>query len=525
MERLEKERRLQELAAAEASLLEKVSERKALVSVAERAKGVVYTEPLKTDWRPPRYLLDRGEAWANELRRKWHIDVEGDGVPPPCKTFQDMKLPPAVIEALKANKITKPTPIQVQGIPVILTGRDMIGVAYTGSGKTLVFVLPVLLTALSEELRLPLVEGEGPVALCIAPSRELARQTFEVLEKYAEGVVQQGLPRIRTMLAMGGIPMAEQLQALSRGVHVVVATPGRLCDLLNSKKMNLKLCRYLCLDEADHLIDLGFEDDVRTVFDHFDHQRQTVMFSATMPVKIQAFARSAMVAPVVVNVGRAGAANLDVIQEVEYVKQEAKLVYLLECLQKSGPRVIIFCESKVDVDDIHEYLLLKGVDAVSIHAGKAQEERDEAIRAFKVPLDHPGHADVLICTDIAAKGLDFPDIVHVINFDMPPAVENYIHRIGRTGRCGKTGIATTFVNHMQSESILLDLKHILREAKQRIPPFLAKLSDDATLEINGVKGCTYCGGLGHRIKDCPKLQEETQTKMAPKKEVVTGGNW
>ena len=223
---------------------------------------------------------------------------------------------------------------------------------------------------------------------------------------------------------------------------------------------------------------------------------------ATMPTKIQNFARSALVKPVTVNVGRAGAANLDVIQEVKYVKQEAKIVYLLECLQKTPPPVLVFCENKADVDDIHQYLLLKGVEAVAIHGGKDQEEREYAISSFKA-----GKNDVLVATDVASKGLDFPDIQHVINYDMPAEIENYVHRIGRTGRCGKTGIAPTFINKNQSETTLLDLKHLLQEAKQRIPPVLAELNDpmedgDTISTASGVKGCAYCGGLGHRIRDC-----------------------
>jgi ATP-dependent RNA helicase DDX41 len=216
-----------------------------------------------------------------------------------------------------------------------------------------------------------------------------------------------------------------------------------------------------------------------------------------------------LVMPVVVNVGRAGAANLDVIQEVEYVKQEAKIVYLLECLQKTPPPVLIFCENKVDVDNIHEYLMIKDIDAVSTHGGKTQEERDEAVKRFKVQ----DRADVLVATDVAAKGLDFPDVQHVINFDMPDEIENYVHRIGRTGRCGKTGVATTFINKSQEEMILRDLKMLLKEARQRIPPVLAALEDDeSTVGADGeTKGCAYCGGLGHSIISCPKLEREKMT--------------
>ena len=246
---------------------------------------------------------------------------------------------------------------------------------------------------------------------------------------------------------------------------------------------------------------MGFEDDIREVIDHFKGQRQTLLFSATMPTKIQNFARSALVNPVTVNVGRAGAANLDVIQEVEYVKKEAKKVYLLQCLQKTAPPVLIFCENKADVDDIYEHLHSMKVEAVAMHGGKDQEEREYAISSFK-----SGKKDVLVATDVASKGLDFPGIQHVINYDMPAEIENYVHRIGRTGRCGKTGVATTFINGNQSETTLLDLKHLLHEAKQPIPPVLAKLNDPR--EDDNANGCTYCGGLGHRIRDCLKLEHQ-----------------
>ncbi|KAM0913580.1 hypothetical protein ACQ4PT_012076 [Festuca glaucescens] len=318
----------------------------------------------------------------------------------------------------------------------------MIGVAFTGSGKTLVFVLPLVMLALQEETLMPVVPGEGP---------------------------------------------------------------------------------YLTLDEADRLVDLGFEDDIREVIDHLKSQRQTLLFSATMPEKIQNFAKSALVKPVTVNVGRAGAANLDVIQEVEYVKEEARIIYLLECLQKTPPPVLIFCENKTDVDYIHEYLLLKGVEAVAIHGGKDQEERQNAIEFFK-----SGKKDVLVGTDVASKGLDFPDIQHVINYDMPAEIENYVHRIGRTGRCGKTGVATTFINRNQTETTLLDLKHLLKEAKQRIPPVLAELVDplvdaEAIAKESGVKGCRNCGGLGHRFADCPKRERQNSMAIAASRRDQYGG--
>jgi len=276
--------------------------------------------------------------------------------------------------------------------------------------------------------------------------------------------------------------MAEQSQAMQSGFHMVVATPGRLQDMLEKRKFGLDSCKFLCLDEADRMIDMGFEDDVRNIMSFFKHQRQTLLFSATMPKRIQDFAEQSLVQPIVVNVGRAGAASMDIIQEVEYVKQEAKMVYLLECLQKTAPPTIIFSDNKNEVDDIHEYLLLKGVEAVAIHGSKTQEEREYAIKAFKT-----GKKDVMVASGVASKGLDFSEIQHVINYSMPKEIEDYVHQIGRTGRSGKTGIATTFVNMQTAEPTLLDLKYLLREAKQkcvvRPAPFSSRPSWKLTAHV------------------------------------------
>eukprot|EP00906_Rhabdomonas_costata_P027070 RCo038503 len=515
------QRNKEQRAKEEQLLLEAVSESKPLMAVQEIAKGVKYAESIKVTWTPPRALREMSEEQAEGIRKTFHILVDGEDIPPPIRSFEDCRFPVQIVEELTRKGIHKPTPIQLQGLSTALMGRDMIGIAFTGSGKTLVFVLPMIMQAFEEEMRMPLVSGEGPVGLVVCPSRELARQTYDVVLHYSQvAEVGAGWPRLKHALLIGGLDMKDQVEMTHGGVHCVVATPGRLIDFLTKKRINLDICKFFVLDEADRLVDMGFEDEVRKVFDFFKQQRQTLLFSATMPRKVQKFAETALVRHVVVNVGRAGAANLDVIQEVEYVKQEAKIVYLLECLQKTPPPVLVFCENKADVDDIHEYLLLKCVDAVSIHGGKSQEEREFAIKAFK-----SGTKDVLVATDIAGKGLDFPDVQHVVNYDMPKEIENYVHRIGRTGRCGKTGLATTFINKVSSESVLLDLKHLLKEAKQRIPPFLRTLHDPMEEEEDDDgQGCSYCGGLGHRIANCPKL-EKTRDKTllaGASKDFLTG---
>nr|KAF6446430.1 DEAD-box helicase 41 [Rousettus aegyptiacus] len=466
-----KEKQLKE----EEKILESVAEGRALMSVKEMAKGITYDDPIKTSWTPPCYVLNMSEERHERVRKKYHILVEGDGIPPPIKSFKEMKFPAAILRGLKKKGIHHPTPIQIQGIPTILSGRDMIGIAFTGSGKTLVFTLPVIMFCLEQEKRLPFSKREGPYGLIICPSRELARQTHSILEYYCRLLQEDSSPLLRCALCIGGMSVKEQMETIRHGVHMMVATPGRLMDLLQKKMVSLDICRYLALDEADRMIDMGFEGDIRTIFSYFKGQRQTLLFSATMPKKIQNFAKSALVKPVTINVGRAGAASLDVIQEVEYVKEEAKMVYLLECLQKTPP----------------------------------PEERTKAIEAFR-----EGKKDVLVATDVASKGLDFPAIQHVINYDMPEEIENYVHRIGRTGRSGNTGIATTFINKACDESVLMDLKALLLEAKQKVPPVLQVLhcGDESMLDIGEERGCAFCGGLGHRITDCPKL-EAMQTKQ------------
>jgi ATP-dependent RNA helicase DDX41 len=501
----------------------------ALQAASELAKGVAYRESLPTSWTCPRKILAEGEESWKKIRDKWHILVEGDDIPPPIRMFADMKFPQPILDDLASRNIKRPTPIQMQGLPVALAGRDMVGIAFTGSGKSLTFALPLVMASLEEEVRMPLVGGEGPVGIILAPSRELVRQTYDIVKGFCDAMGRSGqYPPLRAQLVIGGESAREQLEPIrEKGCHCIVASPGRLRDFLKKKSITLDICRYICLDEADRMLDLGFDEEVGEIMNHFTHQRQTLLFSATFPKKFQDFAKSTLVKPIVVNVGRAGAANLDVIQEVEYVKQEAKIVYLLECLQKTAPPVMIFCERKGDVDDIHEYLLLKGVEAVSIHGGKDQEERNEAIHLFK-----EGIKDVLVATDVAAKGLDFPDIKAVINYDMPSEIENYVHRIGRTGRCGKTGVATTFINKSCEETVLLDLKHLLMEAHQRVPPVLMIMDDpqDNLVKEDGTRGCSFCGGLGHSIVDCPKIDKDARRVAGGHKDALVsgdgyGGDW
>ncbi|KAG5643897.1 DEAD-box ATP-dependent RNA helicase 35 [Asterophora parasitica] len=506
---------------ADNEILEAIKSRRKLASDMELAKGIQYIDSLKTSWRPPKYVRERSEEQHQKIREKYHILVDGENIPPPIEHFVDMKVPGPILEYLKANRIVLPTPIQLQGIPAAFSGRDLIGIAFTGSGKTLAFCLPLIMMALEEEMKLPFIRGEGPVGIILCPSRELANQTYENVVTWCSALAKDGkYSQLNTVLCIGGISMSEQSHVMSKGLHIVVATPGRLIDMLEKKRFTFNNCKYLCMDEADRMIDLGFEDDVRNIMSFFKRQRQTLLFSATMPRKIQDFAQESLIKPVLVNVGRAGAANLDVLQVVEYVKQEAKMVYLLECLQKTPPPVIIFSENKNEVDDIQEYLLLKGVEAVAIHGSKSQEERQYAIKSFK-----SGAKDVMVASGVASKGLDFNDIQHVIIFSMPKEIEDYVHQIGRTGRSGKTGIATTFVNMNTAEQTLLDLKYLLMEAGQKVPPFLSTIDDPRAAQGGTLKGCSVCGGLGHGISNCPKLEDVKRREMASHRGADDGGGY
>ena len=492
-------------------ILQAVTQNKALMGVHELAQGVKYTVSIKTSWKPPDYIT---LSKIDKIRRKYSIAVSGQDVPPSLKYFRDMKFPIPIIAALMAKKITIPSPIQMQVIPVVLSGRDVIGIANTGSGKSLAFILPMIMFCLEQEKRLPFQEGEGPYGLVLVPSRELAHQLYELIVYFTGVLSNNKLPRLRTALCIGGTDMREQVKQVSRGLHMVVATPGRLIDLLSKRILNFEVCRYLTLDEADRMVDMGFEEEVRQIFSYFKSQRQTLLFSATMPLKIQNFATSALVNPITVNVGRAGAANQNIKQSIVYASPEERLSYLLDAIQKTPPPVLIFSEKKAEVDEIHEFLLLKGLDAVAIHGDKDQEDRHWSLRQFK-----EGKQDILIATDIASKGLDLANIQHVINYDMPENIENYVHRIGRTGRGQSKGLSTTFVNRSCSTTTLLDLKHLLIEAKQIVPEFLQSLESEATSES---LGCTFCGGLGHSISDCPKLVANHK-KKEQKKDFVAHG--
>lgn len=511
-----KESEREKLRREELKMLETVTAERALMAAAELAKGIRYEKPLKSGWKP----FYRNESESEKIRKNNEIIVEGVNIPPPCLTFEEMKLPKTIIKELKRRDIKEPNPFQMQGLPVLLTARDMVGIASTGSGKTLVFTLPLIMFCIEQQVSLPFIDNEGPYGLILCPSRDLAEQTYKDICAFRDTIESELRLRLNVCLCIGGVSRNDQRNSMRGGCHIMVATPGRLLDNLQKRFFNLDVCRYMCLDEADRMLD-NFEEELRTVFTYFKYQRQTVFFSATMPRKIQNFALSAMVDPVIVNVsGRAGAANKRIQQDIEYVKQDAKLLHLLSAIDKTGPPVIIFAKRPQDVDAIHEYLLLKGLSVAAIHGQKHQDERSLAVDEFRSKKK-----DILLATDVASKGLDFKEIKHVINFDMPADIEDYTHRIGRTGRRGERGLATTFINKQVDESTLLDLKALLLEAGQKVPAFLSLMQSDAEklLDLDDdEKGCAFCGGLGHRIGACPKLQatQARQTQSIGKKDFL-----
>jgi ATP-dependent RNA helicase DDX41 len=505
---------LEALRAEESATLAREGGPRALVEPAQGAPvlgGAVRPRPPSSGWEEPSYLRELSVEERGEVREALGIAVEGAGAPAPALRFVDMRLRPALIDALAARGIEEPSAIQAQALPAALAGRDVVGIASTGSGKTLVFVLPAVLAALRAQRRAPFAPADGAAAVLLSPSHELAAQTCELVRYLCDALARDGFPLLRCVLCKGGISMPEQMRELALPSQLVVGTPGRLLDLVRSGRLSLRRCEYVALDEADRLVDLGFDEQIAGIVGSLRIAPQTLLFSATMPQRIQDFARRSLHDPLIVRVGRVGLASASIRQRVLQVAHEQRFAQLLEALQRTAPPVLVFAEAKADADDVHEFLLSKGVPAVGIHGGKDRAERERAIDMFR-----RGDADVLVATDVASKGLDFPQIRHVISIDMPREIENYVHRIGRTGRGGRPGLATTFVSPNTSDVTLLDLKMLLHAADQPVPPFLESVGGGALVgaDIGGVVGCSFCGAFGHRILQCPKRIAAARQSMA-----------
>ncbi|XP_005940780.1 probable ATP-dependent RNA helicase DDX17 isoform X2 [Haplochromis burtoni] len=404
---------------------------------------------------------------VEEYRRKKEITVRGSGCPKPVTSFHHAQFPQYVMDVLMQQNFKEPTAIQAQGFPLALSGRDMVGIAQTGSGKTLSYLLPAIVHINHQPY---LERGDGPICLVLAPTRELAQQVQQVAYDYGKS------SRIKSTCVYGGAPKGPQIRDLERGVEICIATPGRLIDFLEAGKTNLRRCTYLVLDEADRMLDMGFEPQIRKIVDQIRPDRQTLMWSATWPKEVRQLAEDFLKDYVQINVGALElSANHNILQIVDVCvesEKDQKLIQLMEeIMAEKENKTIIFVETKKRCDDLTRRMRRDGWPAMCIHGDKSQPERDWVLSEFR-----SGKAPILIATDVASRGLDVEDVKFVINYDYPNSSEDYIHRIGRTARSTNKGTAYTFFtpgNLRQARELI----RVLEEARQAINPKLLQLAD------------------------------------------------
>eukprot|EP00927_Polykrikos_kofoidii_P059771 TRINITY_DN54907_c0_g1_i1.p1 TRINITY_DN54907_c0_g1~~TRINITY_DN54907_c0_g1_i1.p1 ORF type:complete len:527 (+),score=79.48 TRINITY_DN54907_c0_g1_i1:34-1614(+) len=409
------------------------------------------------------------------VRKENGIEIVGDvtRVPKPIQSFETAGFPPLIMDSVRAAKrLVSPTPIQRQVWPVALQGHDLIGIAETGSGKTLAYVLPMLVHILAQPT---LNAGEGPVGVILSPTRELAQQIASVAEDFA------GSSGIRTCCVFGGGSIKSQGEALQQKNDIVVATPGRFIQLLNDRWTNLNRVTFLVLDEADEMLSRGFEPQIDLVLSQVRPDRQILMFSATWPQEVQKLAeKHCTTEPIFVRIGSDALAACRIIsQVVRVVKQGEKFDRLVEsikkckCDQKAAEnKCLVFCKTKLNVDEVGYELQNKAnIACVVLHGGMDQRQRTESLNNFK---DRFGES-VLVCTGILGRGHDIPCVRYVINYDYPGKIEDYIHRIGRTGRAGERGFALTFLTDEEQDAAA-DLVKVLRHNNQAVEDDLAQLA-------------------------------------------------
>ncbi|KAF2302913.1 hypothetical protein GH714_010978 [Hevea brasiliensis] len=387
----------------------------------------------------------------------------GDNVPAPFITFEATGFPPEILRDIHAAGFLSPTPIQAQTWPIALQNRDTVAIAKTGSGKTLGYLIPafILLRQCHNNPQ------NGPTVLVLAPTRELATQIQDEVIKFGRS------SRVSCTCLYGGAPKGPQLKELDRGADIVVATPGRLNDILEMKKINFGQVSLLVLDEADRMLDMGFEPQIRKIVNEIPPRRQTLMYTATWPKEVRKIASDLLVNPVQVNIGSVDelAANKSITQYVEVVPQmekERRLEQILRA-QERGSKVIIFCSTKRLCDQLARSIG-RNFGAAVIHGDKSQGERDWVLNQFR-----NGKSPILVATDVAARGLDIKDIRVVINYDFPTGIEDYVHRIGRTGRAGATGVSYTFFSE-QDWKYAADLVKVLEGANQHVPPEVREMA-------------------------------------------------
>ncbi|XP_055523405.1 uncharacterized protein LOC129717491 isoform X2 [Wyeomyia smithii] len=409
-------------------------------------------------------IRNRSQRDVERFHEKHDITIIGN-CPKPITEFDEIDMPDYVLNEIEKQGYQKPTPIQAQGWPIALSGLNMVGVAKTGSGKTLGYMLPAIIHINHQK---PDPSIRGPLVLVLAPTRELAQQIQQVATDFGSSSY------IRNTCLFGGSSKGPQAGDLRRGVEIVIATPGRLIDFLESGTTTLQRVTYLVLDEADRMLDMGFEPQIRKILEQIRPDRQILMWSATWPKEVQRLARDYLGDYVQINVGSLElSANHNITQHVKVIEEHEKndeLGKLLDTLYARGNpgKILVFTTTKRKCDQISNYLRRFGQDSVGMHGDKSQQERERALNRFR-----NSNSCILVATDVAARGLDVDGIKVVINYDFPQQTEDYVHRIGRTGRSESTGEAYTFFTSNERK-MAKELVAVLEEAKQTIPPELLK---------------------------------------------------
>ncbi len=365
------------------------------------------------------------------------------------QAFHGLGIAPGLLEILAKLRYTLPTPIQCKAIPPAMEGKDVVGVAQTGTGKTLAFGIPMLQTLAREK-------GKG---LILLPTRELAIQVDEELHKIGRPL------GLKTAVLIGGVPMPPQLQALSKNPHIIIATPGRLLDHLQQKKLKLDQVKILVLDEADRMLDMGFEPQIRQVFSHLPKARQTMLFSATIPSEIMEIASRYMKLPIRIEVALSGTTAEKISQEIFIVRREAKFGLLEKILRERAGSTLVFTRTKYGAKRVAHAVRTLGHLVSEIHGNRSLPQRRDALEGFK-----SGKYRVLVATDIAARGIDVRGIELVVNFDLPSRSEDYVHRIGRTGRAGAEGHAISFALPEEHPEIRAIERLIRQTLRVSLPP-------------------------------------------------------
>jgi ATP-dependent RNA helicase RhlE len=399
------------------------------------------------------------------------------------QSFEDLKLLPELNKALAKQNYTIPTPIQSKSIPGLLEGKDLIGVAQTGTGKTAAFILPILQNMKEQYPR-------KIKTLVLAPTRELAAQIGESFTVYGEFL------KYKSTVIFGGVGQGKQVQALQKGVDIVVATPGRLLDLLNQRKLDFNDIEFFVLDEADRMLDMGFIHDIKKIIARLPHKRQSLFFSATMSRQVGELARSLLKDPIHVEVAPQ-ATTVEVIKQfIFFVDQTKKEQLLLELLQHEHlTSVLIFTRTKHRANKVAAFLTKNNIFSDAIHGNKSQTARTNAIKNFK-----NGKIKVLVATDIAARGIDIDNISHVINFELPNEPESYVHRIGRTARAGADGTAFSFCAS-EERDYLRDIEELIRQKIEVMDhTFHSETAKNATGAAARPKKKSFRGGSRHGTK-------------------------